>query len=147
MSPFDTIQIRRDLRANLNKEHVLPDEELAEPVLALSKDEAEADDVAEDSASSSKKPRQTVTKVPPLMLPPQTPRETRRADPSTHDDQQRPTKMRAVLIEIHFYFGSNIKFLFNEKQELKTWEMEQKVVAFFDTQGLLNEVFEYSFKK
>ena len=59
MSPFHTIQIRLDLRANLNKEIVLPDEELAEPVLALSRDDAEADDVAEDTPEDDPNPENT----------------------------------------------------------------------------------------
>ena len=104
-------------------------------------------ETAEDSASSNKKLRQTVMRVPPLMIPPQTPREIRRGDPSTRDDDQRPTTMRAVLAEIHFLFCHNVKFLFNEKRELKTYDMEQKVAAFLETQGLLGEVFGYSFKK
>lgn len=36
-----------------------PDEELAEPVLALSKDEAEADDVAEDTPEDDPNPEKT----------------------------------------------------------------------------------------
>ena len=59
LSPFDTIQIRRDLRANLNNEDVSPDEELADPVLALSKDDAEADDVAEDTPEDDPNPEKT----------------------------------------------------------------------------------------
>ena len=59
MSPFDTFQIRLDLRANLNKEIDLPDEELAEPVLALSSDDAEADDVAEDTPEDDPNPEKT----------------------------------------------------------------------------------------
>lgn len=36
-----------------------PDEELAEPVLALSKDDAEADDVAEDTPEDDPNPEKT----------------------------------------------------------------------------------------
>ena len=37
--------------------------------------------------------------------------------------------------------------LFNERGELKTYDMEQKVGAFLETQGLLGDVFSYSFRK
>ena len=57
--PFRTIQIGWDLRANLNKESDLPDEELAEPVLARSKEEAEADDVADDTPEDDPIPENT----------------------------------------------------------------------------------------
>ena len=104
-------------------------------------------ETAEDSAPSNKKLRQTVMRVPPLTIPPQTPREIRRADPTPRDDDERPTKMRAVLVEIHFLFGHNVKFLYNEKGELRIHEIEQKVGAFLETQGLLGDVFSYSFRR
>ena len=49
------------------------------------------------------------------------------------------------MIEIHFYYGSNTKYLYSEKNELKIFEIEQKVVSFFDDQGLLNDLFYYAF--
>ena len=51
--------MRLDLRANFNKEIFSPDEELAEPVLALSKDEAEADDVADETPEDDPNPEKT----------------------------------------------------------------------------------------
>ena len=71
--------------------------------LDSSQSNPQADDVAVESASSSMKLRQTVTKVPPLVLSPHTAKETRQASFSTQDDQPKLNKMRAVMIEIHFY--------------------------------------------
>ena len=85
--------------------------------------------------------------MPPLVLPPQTPTETvMQGSSSTQGDKPKPNKVRAVMIHIHFYYGDLIKFLYTETKELKTFEMESKVVNFFDDQGLLRDLFHYSFR-
>ena len=51
--------------------------------------------------------------------------------------------MRVVLVEVHFLYGWNVKFLKDKHGELRVREMEATVADFLDKHELVTDVFNY----